>query len=120
MLGGKGEYGLRVNREIAPRSEQIGGHFETEGDHRGAGKGKPFCGKNIPNDRSEPRACRRKHPQFVHELGKLDAATASPWIACVRRHEIGIVAENFETQSTFKRTKFPQDQQVESTLVQVA
>src|SRR5262245_50640948 len=91
------------------------------GDHGSAGTREALCAKEVPDQLSEPSACRRPNPQFVEELSKLDMASPRPWIFCARRHEIGVVVENFEVHAVFgKGAEFSQDQQVEVALVHVA
>ena len=113
MLGGEREYGLRENRQIAVRSEQIDSHFEGSRDHSGAGIWQFLGVEDISGKQSEPTAQWRQNPQFSDELGKLDATPSNPRVLRASRDKIGVVVEDFETLSVFgKGTNFSQYQQV--------
>src|SRR5262249_61559639 len=118
MLGREREYRFRVDRKIASGTEKIDDHLQTIGDHRRARTRQSLCAKNVPGKLSEPTARRRQNPQFADQLSKVDAAPSCPWILRARRHEIGIVVENFEAHLVIgKRTDPSQDHQADIALV---
>src|SRR5215469_4989152 len=121
MLGGKREDGLRVDGEIAARSEQIVDRFYTGCENGGAGIGKPACAENLFDEQSEASLTGWQHPGFAGELGKFDVASSSPRTLSTRCHKIGIFVESLEAYPIFvESTDFSQDQQIEVSLFEIA
>src|SRR5712671_2494392 len=114
MLNREIEHGLGEDRQIAVRSEQIDGHFESSREYRSAGTRQSMSVEDISCKRSEPTARWRQNPQFTDEFGKLDTTPSDPWVLRASCDKIRVVVEDFETLSVFgKRTNFSQNQQVQ-------
>src|SRR5437868_4213123 len=101
MLGREIEHGFGEDRQIAVRSEQIDGHFESSREHGSAGKRQSLSVEDISCKRSEPTARWGQNPQFADEFGKLDTTPSSPWALRASCDKIGVIVEDFETLPVF-------------------